>query len=216
MADAPGVGDRSLGSVAYVTIPKTGTTAIGGLLLRQRAQSVCLPSRHTPMREYERHEHQHTAFVTYTRDPVDIYCSLYYFVHRPEGALLQGTVLDQLPLIKQNVTIAQESADVNVFLDNCVPNAFQSDMWGDREPEEFDFIGDSARPHESAEALSGFLGIEYTPRPLRNVNPMAIGRTYRVPKSVRARFEGRCAGDVELHLRAQARATQLIDKYRSQ
>lgn len=205
-----------MSNFAMVKVPKTGTTTVvfGYQDLWKSEEHPCLSSAHWTISMWgERHgDHSHD-FFTWVRDPLQMYCSSYYFlknrIHRIEHAS-KSVEEDKHPLYEHSLML-QDITSLEEYLLEAPANDFMPKYFGGSDLKDYVFVGKTEEMSTSLQIFTKITGLPIKDE-WRNKNPKRPEtlQPYYVPADVAAKFKKRNYQEYEAH----AKGLELFEAFK--
>lgn len=144
--------------IAYIAIPKTGTSSIFEQLSMPTICTSRNQTRHVPAVATLDHDHAH-ALVTFIREPLQLYCSFYNFMKwRIDNGFI-GSPMQMFHANAENVALIQSGATLAEFLLQCPVGQFYPYFIRPLTAQDFNFIGSVERFEESISAFNAMFNL---------------------------------------------------------
>lgn len=144
--------------MAYIAIPKTGTSSIFEQLAMPKVCTSRHQTRHVPAVATLDHNHDH-SLITFIREPFQLYCSFYIFMKwRIDNGFI-GSPMQMFHANTENVALIQSGATLEEFLLQCPVGQFYPYFVNPLTAQDFDFIGNIDRFEESIVAFNAMFNL---------------------------------------------------------
>ena len=137
----------------FIRIPKSGSTS---LMVSIGASDPNFNHRHRTVKEILQDGKDH-KFYTMVRDPLEQYCSMYYYAKD-----MIGLDIKENPMMEafiDHVEAVKKYPDLEEYLLHAPPNAFLEKYLSGLNPEELVCVGRLDRFEESLELITKIIGI---------------------------------------------------------
>lgn len=202
-------------NISLIRIPKTGSTTLFRNLPVGSPDYPCLSADHIIRAEYEAHGHPHD-YITMVRDPLQIYCSNFYFLKNRMN--IQKVRPDYKPapkmVLADHMNPIKAANGIEQYLVTAPTNDFITRYFSGALPDDFVFIGETNHMAESLALLSAITGLP-TRYVWENKNPKRPStlQPYWVPKGVGIAFKKRNEQEYELYAKSVERFNALKAKW---
>ena len=206
-----------LSDLAFVRVPKTGSTSLMQSLfpvISETSGEVCLSGVHVPASFYAMHPHPH-RLITLVRDPLQMYCSFYWFMKIRLAKKDFKTPLAINPAHLENMALLNSGADLGTFLRECPPNQLFPFYYDTIPVSEYFYVGTVDDMKTSMTLLNRMTGIDTSKSMVAsNVNgAKPSSGEYPVSAETRSIFESRNAQEYSMHELALTRYSELKAEY---
>jgi hypothetical protein len=151
-----------MSNLALIRVPKCGSTTLAHSLrpLFKSDDYPCLAPTHNTVGLFLSHDHPHD-FVSMVRDPLQLYCSAYYYVR---NVAAQGGFYDNLVqglrkvVLEEHTKIALDTT-LEEYLVSAPENDFMTVFFEGIEPKDFLFLGEVNQMQTSLDLFTRITGI---------------------------------------------------------
>lgn len=165
----------------FIRIPKSGSTSMMASISQVYPYS---DNRHLTVSEILEDGKDH-KFYTVIRDPLQQYCSMYYFLKNREDEVYNPDNFMLIPFV-EHMDIIKQTNSLNEYLVNCPENAFLGKYLSGISPLNLESIGHLDHMDDTRKIFNIMLKLPIAPVWLKK-NPCVNGR-YFVEKNIIIKF----------------------------
>lgn len=194
----------------YVRVPKTGSYLISTNLFND-PNYIIRGTYHLPYVVMSKFQKPY-AWITFARDPLQMYCSFYYFMYKRVNT--DGFYTNPLSYTHnnaKNIELLKNKVSLEEFLMECPPGQFLPYFWSPMTPDEFDFVGITDNMSESLAVFNKMFGSNIPNVYLNHNSSKPVTEKYQLTPDVIKKFQNINAKEFELFEQAKIKFAKLLN-----